>query len=68
MTPRQLTRFTDKMWQKHAHADRHGYKDVMHDDGFAAAVVEILAAGAAPSRRRPPQKEKPPRPLGSGGQ
>lgn len=30
------------LWEKHAHADRHGYKDDMHENGFSSAITELL--------------------------
>lgn len=42
MTQKQLEKYLAALWEKHAHADRHGYKDWMADDQFRTAVREAL--------------------------
>jgi hypothetical protein len=42
MTQKQLEKYLEKLWEKHGHPDRHGYKDFMYQDEFNAAVREAL--------------------------
>jgi hypothetical protein len=47
-----------KLWEKHAHPDRHGYKDWMHAQGFQAAIEEAFAPQWVPLSTRFPPKGK----------
>jgi hypothetical protein len=37
-----VSKLSDRLWEKHAHPDRHGYKDWMSPEGFEAALAEAL--------------------------
>jgi len=42
MTPLQIRKLADRLWDKHAHADKHGYKDWMAEDNFLQAIAEAI--------------------------
>ena len=42
MSEEEISKLTEEMWNKYAQEDKHGYRDWMHENGFSAAVEEIV--------------------------
>jgi len=42
MTQTQFKKYVEALWMKHGSPDKHGYVDLMRDDGFEAALREAL--------------------------
>lgn len=61
MNQKQLEKYMDGLWDKHAHPDHHGYRDWMSPDGFHNAVREALqdfGVDVSASVLRPPSNEE----------
>jgi hypothetical protein len=50
VTQKQLERYLAGLWEKYGHADKHGYKDWMSQEGFNGAVREALQKLGATER------------------
>lgn len=42
MNKREFSKLVEELWERYASPDRHGYKDLMREDSFAAAIKEAV--------------------------